>query len=282
MAITRFAPSPTGHMHLGHVFSACVATALGDGYVLRIDDIDHTRCRDAFTNQIFQDLEWLGLPWRGAPQFQSDRLAAYDRALADLQEKDLVYPCYLKRAEIHEILSAPHKPDGENMAMDRIAPSTAGALSQSEIDKRIAANMPPAWRLHNAKVQTLVGELFWPDAHTGQQVRVNVTAFGDVILARKDIGTSYHLSVVVDDAMDHISLVTRGADLCESTDIHRVLQALLGLPTPAYFHHQIIADEDGKRLAKRDDARSIKMLRDSGLSQREILALLPPIPEFPT
>ena len=279
MAVTRFAPSPTGHLHLGHVFSAHIAAALGDGYVLRIDDIDHTRCRPEYTQQIFHDLRWLGLPWTGPVQFQSDRLVAYDEALQRLKETGLVYPCFLKRAEINEILSAPQR-GAETTNTPFAPPSTFGALSQQEIDHRISSGALPAWRLHSNKAIKMFGAVAWQDAATGQAIASNLDMFGDVILARKDIGTSYHLSVVIDDALDNVSLVTRGADLQPSTHIHRVLQAALNLPSPAYFHHELIVDESGRRLAKRDQAKSITFLRESGATPIEIIESLPKIPNI--
>ena len=267
--VTRFAPSPTGLLHLGHAYSALVASRLGNGYVLRIDDIDHTRCRPAFTEQIYRDLDFLGLPWRGKPVFQSRRLAAYGDALASLQARDLVYPCYLTRAELAEVLTAPQE-----------APiATDTTISAAEASRRADRGMAPAWRLRTARALDLVGEVTWMDLRTGRKRPVDMTAHGDVVLARRDIGTSYHLSVVVDDSLDGITLVTRGADLAESTHVHRLLQALLDLPSPAYFHHDLVRDAAGSRLAKRNDAKSIRQLSDEGQSAADIVASLPTITE---
>ncbi|MGB2027003.1 MAG: tRNA glutamyl-Q(34) synthetase GluQRS [Candidatus Puniceispirillaceae bacterium] len=265
--VTRFAPSPTGLLHLGHAYSALVASRLGDGYILRIDDIDHTRCRPEFTEQIYRDLEFLDLPWRGEPVFQSHRLAAYEDALASLRARDLVYPCYLTRAELAEVLSAPQEAP---VATDR-------AISTAEAGRRSDQGMAPAWRLRTGPALDLVGDLTWRDLRTGREQPVDMTAHGDVVLARRDIGTSYHLSVVVDDSLDGVNLVTRGADLAQSTHVHRLLQALLDLPSPAYLHHDLVRDAAGSRLAKRHDAQSIKQLRAEGMSADDIVADLPPV-----
>jgi len=265
--VTRFAPSPTGLLHLGHAYSALVAARLGNGYLLRIDDIDHTRCRPAFTEQIYRDLEFLGLPWRGDPIFQSHRMDTYARALASLQARELVYPCFLTRAELAKVLSAPQE-----------APvATDGVISSGEAARRSEHGMSPAWRLRTAHALDLVGDLTWRDLRSGTDRPVDMTAHGDVVLARRDIGTSYHLSVVVDDSLDGVTLVTRGADLEDSTHVHRLLQALLDLPSPAYFHHGLVRDAAGNRLAKRHDAKSIRQLRDAGMSASDMLASLPNI-----
>lgn len=271
--VTRFAPSPTGLLHLGHAYSALVASRLGDGYILRIDDIDHTRCRPEFTEQIYRDLEFLGLPWCGEPVFQSHRLAAYAEALASLRARDLVYPCYLTRAEVAAVLSAPQEAP---VATDRAIPA-------AEAERRSDKGMSPAWRLRTDRALDLVGDLTWTDlaadSGAGQHRPVDMSAHGDVVLARRDIGTSYHLSVVVDDSLDDVTLVTRGVDLEASTHVHRLLQALLDLPSPTYFHHGLIRDAAGNRLAKRHDAESIKQLRDAGQSADDIVMSLPPAPE---
>lgn len=271
--VTRFAPSPTGLLHLGHAYSALVASRFGDGYILRIDDIDHTRCRPEFTEQIYRDLEFLGLPWRGEPVFQSHRLAAYADALASLRARDLVYPCYLTRAELAEVMSAPQEAP---VATDRAIPA-------AEAERRSEAGKSPAWRLRTDRALDLVGDLTWTDiaakAEAGRHRPVNMSAHGDVVLARRDIGTSYHLSVVVDDSLDGVTLVTRGADLENSTHVHRLLQALLDLPSPAYFHHDLVRDAAGSRLAKRHDSESIQQLRKAGQSANDIAASLPPVPE---
>ena len=220
--ITRFAPSPTGDLHLGHAYSAVVAADLGNGFTLRIDDIDHTRCRPQFVEGIYEDLRWLGLEWQGDPVFQSQRLDAYSAALEDLRRRDLVYPCYLSRAELADVLSAPHA-----------APTaTDTVLPVSEQTRRAETGREPAWRLRTEVALRITGPLTWRDLRSGQDIPVDMQAHGDVVIARRDIGTSYPLSVVIDDQMDRITLVTRGADLAESTHVHRVLQALLDIQSP--------------------------------------------------
>ena len=268
--VTRFAPSPTGRLHLGHAYAALVASHFGNGYILRIDDIDHTRCRPEFTEDIYRDLQFLGLPWRGETVFQSHRHTAYADALASLRSRDLVYPCYLTRAELAGVLSAPQEAPVET---DRL-------LSATEAETRGEQGMAPAWRLRSARALDLVGDLTWIDLGSGCLQPVDMSGHGDVVVARRDIGTSYHLSVVVDDALDGINLVTRGSDLADSTHVHRLLQALLDLPSPTYFHHDLVRDTSGSRLAKRHDAKSIQQLRNEGLTAEGILALLPPIPEL--
>jgi glutamyl-Q tRNA(Asp) synthetase len=268
--VTRFAPSPTGELHLGHAYSAMVADHLGGGYILRIDDIDHTRCRDHFTAGILDDLRWLGLAWTGDLVFQSQRMGAYADALARLQKMDMVYPCYLTRKELSAVLSAPHGTTAP-LATDMILPA-------DEMARRAADGTGAAWRLRTDAALAHTGSLHWFDARTGQMVPVDMSAHGDVVVARRDIGTSYHLSVVVDDALDGITLVTRGDDLADSTHVHRVLQALLGLPDPAYLHHNLIASDTGKRLAKRDHATSLTTLRAHGMTANDLVAQMPPLP----
>lgn len=262
---TRFAPSPTGHLHLGHAFSALVTTRLGNGYHLRIDDIDHTRCRPEYTSQIYEDLAFLGLEWSGEPTRQSDRLPAYDRALQTLRDMDLVYPCYLTRAELAAVLSAPQ--EGPQ--------ATDSFLPHDEQTRRADQGMTPAWRLRTEAAMAKVGEISWTDLRTATHRPVDMTAHGDVVVARRDIGTSYHLSVVIDDAMDGVTLVTRGADLEDTTPVHRLLQALLGLPAPAYYHHELVRDAAGTRLAKRSRSQAISELRANGLGATEILSRMP-------
>ena len=267
---TRFAPSPTGQLHLGHAFSALVAARLGDGYHLRIDDIDHTRCRPEYTDQIYDDLKFLGLDWSGTPTLQSDRLAAYDAALERLRAMDLVYPCYLTRAELAAVLSAPQE-----------APrATDTALSPDEQRRRADHGMAPAWRLRTLAAMQQAGPITWTDLRSGTHRPVDMTPHGDVVVARRDIGTSYHLSVVVDDAMDEVTLVTRGADLEDSTPVHRLLQALLELPAPAYYHHDLVRDDTGTRLAKRSRSQGIAEFRTNGLGATDILSLMPDFSEM--
>ena len=301
--ITRFAPSPTGLLHLGHAYAAKVAHDLarhsGGKMILRIDDIDHTRCRDIFTAQIFNDLDWLGLNWygsaidaqsgRNAPR-QSQRMPAYQAALKTLQDKGLVYPCYLSRRELNELLSAPHAPP--TLQIDRNIPAATPAsviantdqlLSKKEQARRHTAGQGAAWRLRmDAAIDMAMrgneGEtLSWFDHQAGRQI-ANPAQFGDVVIARADIAVSYHLSVVIDDALDGVTLVTRGDDLATSTHLHRLLQALFALSVPDYCHHALVLDQTGKRLAKRDSAHSLEMMRQIHDDPSSIFAKMPPIP----
>ena len=301
--ITRFAPSPTGLLHLGHAYAAKVAHDLarhsGGKMILRIDDIDHTRCRDIFTAQIFNDLDWLGLNWHGStndPQSgrnaprQSQRMPAYQAALKTLQDKGLVYPCYLRRRELNALLSAPHAAPASQI--DRTSPAashdaaianTDQLLSKKEQARRHAAGHGAAWRLRmDAAIDMAMiagnGDyLSWFDHLAGPQI-ANPAQFGDVVIARADIAVSYHLSVVIDDALDGVTLVTRGDDLVESTHLHRLLQALFALPVPNYCHHALVVDQAGKRLAKRDSAHSLESMRQIHDDPSSIFAKMPPIP----
>ncbi len=270
--VTRFAPSPTGEMHLGHAFAAMVANHIGGGYILRIDDIDHTRCKYGFVTGILDDLRWLQLPWRGAPVFQSYRLGSYKDALSRLQALDLVYPCYLTRKELDAVLSAPHGSPAP-VATDSMLPAPEKA-------RRASQGRAAAWRLRSTAALDWAGPVSWFDARNGRDVAVDMTAHGDVVIARRDIGTSYHLSVVVDDAIDGVTHVTRGEDLADSTHVHRLLQVLLDLPSPVYFHHALVATKSGKRLAKRDKAASLASLREAGQTLNNIVANLPQLPSL--
>lgn len=276
-ARTRFAPSPTGELHLGHAYSALTAwRAAGRSdklFCLRIDDLDHTRCRYQYTTQITDDLHWLGLRWAEAPLVQSARLDRYARALDSLRTDGLVYPCYLTRREISSILTAPQ--EGETL---HAAPSTKGLLSDAEQQQRAATGQAPAWRLDSKSALARTGPLFWTDSD-GTRHDIEPETFaeqaGDVVLGRRDVAASYHLSVVLDDADSQIALVVRGADLMPSTPVHRLLQALLGLSVPAWLHHPLVTDETGRRLAKRDQDRSLKAWRDTGLSPADVIAMMP-------
>lgn len=284
--ITRFAPSPTGRLHLGHAYSALVADhharASGGRFLLRIEDIDQGRARPAYEQAIFDDLRWMGLEWPEPVMRQSGRMDAYAQALDALTTRGLLYPCFCTRkdiaAEIEASGHAPHGPDGP------IYPGLCKHLSDEEVAQRIAASEAFAMRLHmDRALGAAVEELSFiecgkgPDVENGK-VLAKPTIFGDVVLARKDVATSYHLAVVVDDAAQGITLVTRGADIFPSTHLHRLLQALLGLPTPAYLHHTLMTDEAGNRLAKRHDARALAALRESGLSGADVMRMLPAIP----
>jgi glutamyl-Q tRNA(Asp) synthetase len=264
--VTRFAPSPTGRLHLGHAYSALkahdFARARGGRFLLRIEDIDQGRSREAFVNAIVEDLAWLGLDWERPIRRQSEHLADYAAALDRLQSMGLVYPCFCTRADIAAAASAPHGEDGP------IYPGTCRGLSGSAR----ATNAPHAWRLDVAKSCETTGPLTWSDH--GNTIAANPRRLGDVVVARKDAGTSYHLAVVVDDALQGVTDVVRGEDLFHATHVHRLLQALLGLPTPRYHHHRLLVGPDGRRLAKRDDAVTLAALRAAGDTPAAIRARL--------
>jgi glutamyl-Q tRNA(Asp) synthetase len=274
MVRTRFAPSPTGRLHLGHALAARVARELArretdGGFLLRFEDIDVTRVREEFYRGIEEDLEWLGLTWDGEPLRQSDRTAAYEAALDELRARGLVYPCFCTRREIQEewsrMAAAPHGPEGP------LYPGTCRGLTAGKREEMLAAGMPHSWRLDANRAAALAGRLTFHDLRFGT-IEVDPSLLGDVVLARKDIGTAYHLAVVMDDAFQEITHVTRGEDLLPSTHVHRLLQELLGLPQPVYLHHPLLLDDEGKRLAKRHDALAIAALRDAGMTPDKVLA----------
>lgn len=275
--VTRFAPSPTGQLHLGHAYAAKVAHDLarqsGGQFLLRFEDIDHTRVREEFYGAIEDDLRWLGFVWDGPALRQSDRTAAYAAALDQLRDSGSVYPCFCTRREIEEEIArmtgAPHGPEGA------LYPGTCRTLSPAERQARFDAGAQPAWRLDVTRAVSLTGPLAFTDLRHGLH-QVDPGLLGDVVLARKDIGTSYHLAVVVDDSFQKVTHVTRGEDLLPSTHVHRLLQALLGFPEPLYLHHPVVTDEKGVRLAKRHDSLSIRTLRGSGLPAADVLKQLPP------
>ncbi|MES2022600.1 MAG: tRNA glutamyl-Q(34) synthetase GluQRS [Pseudomonadota bacterium] len=265
--VTRFAPSPTGRLHLGHAYSAVLAhdlaRASGGRFLLRIEDIDGTRSRPEHVEAIVADLAWLGLERDGPVLFQSTREEAYAAALARLRAMGLLYPCFCTRAEIAASQSAPHGPEP-------IYPGTCRALAEAERAARITAGVRHAWRLDMARaVATADTDLKWTDAIAGP-VRANPLAQGDVVLARKDALASYHLAVTVDDAAQGVTHVVRGADLFAATDVHRLLQALLELPTPLYHHHALLVGPDGQRLAKRNDAPTLESVRLRGEDGRAL------------
>jgi len=276
--VTRFAPSPSGHLHLGHAYSALFAARqAGDGgrFLLRIEDIDGGRARPEFEAAIFEDLAWLGLTWEPPVRRQSDWMAAYAEALAGLEARGLVYPCFCTRkeiaAEISRAAAAPHGP------AEGIYPGTCRHLSAAERRDRKAAGELYALRLDMARALAEAeaahgGPLTWHDRAKGTQT-CDPRAQGDVVLARKDVATSYHLSVVVDDAAQGVTLVTRGEDLFEASHVHRLLQQLLSLPVPEYHHHRLVTDDKGQRLAKRSDALAIRALRAAGHSPEEVIRM---------
>ena len=271
--VTRFAPSPTGRLHLGHAYSAlyaeAIARAAGGRFLLRIEDIDRTRCRPEFEADILDDLDWLGLAWEPMVRRQSDHSADYRAALAQLLKQETVYPCFCTRREIQrEIERAGGAPQGGE---GLFYPGTCRHLSADVRNARMDAGDTYAIRLDAAAAAAFTGPLTFVDRSYGE-INVNPSLLGDVVLARKDIGTSYHIAVTVDDALQAVSCVTRGEDLLESTHVHRLLQRLLGLPEPDYAHHRLLVNAEGQRLAKRDKAVTIRSLRASGQSAAEVRA----------
>ncbi len=272
--VTRFAPSPSGYLHLGHAYSALFAQAqaraAGGRFLLRIEDIDETRCRARFEDGIFEDLAWLGLAWETPVRRQSAHLGDYHRALGRLEEKKLIYPCFCTRkeiqAEIERAGRAPHGPDGP------LYPGTCLGLDGHQRLTRLNTGVPFALRLDMERAQEAVGDLTWADADQGpQEARPQI--FGDVVLARKDVPCSYHLSATLDDHAQGVTLVTRGEDLAPAAHLHRLLQALLGLDAPAYRHHRLVTDEKGRRLAKRDKDLTLRALRQAGHGPAEVRAM---------
>lgn len=274
---TRFAPSPTFYLHLGHAFAAITAARAGTRFLLRIEDIDATRCRPDYEAAIDEDLAWLGLAWETPVLRQSERMDAYAAALQSLQDRALLYPCFCTRAEIAAEIAragdAPTGPDGI------LYPGTCRHFSPAARAEKIAAGVPYALRLDVAAAAGQAGPLFFtehgagPDGETGR-IAVDPLSFGDVVLARKETPASYHLAVVVDDAFQGIDLVTRGHDLFAAAHIQRLLQALLGLPEPAYAHHRLILDEHGRKFAKRNRSVTLRALRQAGRTPDDILRLL--------
>jgi len=275
MIVTRFAPSPTGLLHLGHAYAAITACESGDDFLLRIEDIDKGRSRDNFIQAIFYDLKWLGLSWDEPALRQSSRMAAYAEALAHLKAHGLVYPCFCTRAEIAaEIARAslaqhgPAKDDLATLSLGPCYPGTCRQLCPTQSQQRIAEGESYALRLDVAKAAALTGPLTFRER--GQRYAVDPFFFGDIVIARKDMPTSYHLAVVVDDAFQHVSLVTRGEDLFSATHIQRLLQALLKLPEPSYAHHLLVLDDNGRKFSKRDGAVSLQSLREAGKTPADI------------
>lgn len=268
--ITRFAPSPTGELHLGHAYAAEVAYDLakdaGGRFLLRQEDIDTSRVHTEYYEKIEEDLKWLALNWDGDILKQSDRRDAYEESLDKLKFMGLAYPCFCTRRDIQAALSAPHETD------TAIYPGTCRKISRSESNKRIGAGQAHSWRLDAEKAAHIHGGLIFKDLRFGK-TEANPKINGDAILARKDIGIAYHLAVVVDDHFQGITHVTRGEDLLGATHIHRQLQAVLGFREPVYLHHVCVCDESGKRLAKRDEAKTIRSFRENGFSPAEVLAM---------
>jgi len=268
---TRFAPSPTGYLHLGHAYSALFSAEQGKRFLLRIEDIDQGRCRAEYIDAIFEDLGWLGLSWETPVRIQSRHMETYRTALTTLEERGLLYPCFCTRkdiqAEIKQAGHAPHGPDGVHY------PGTCRHLSIAHRNELKAQGKAFALRLDMAAALKQAGPLTWQDRKAGTQI-ATPEIFGDVVLARKDTPTSYHLSVTVDDHLQDISLVTRGEDLFHASHVHRLLQALLDLNVPDYHHHVLLKGRDGKRFAKRDKSLTIRSLRESDHSREQVLAML--------
>jgi glutamyl-Q tRNA(Asp) synthetase len=273
--ITRFAPSPTGHLHLGHAYSALYAKQCaedqGGRFLLRIEDIDPMRCKTEYEVGLLEDLKWLGLNWPTPVRRQSEHIDDYQNAITKLQNMGLLYPCFCSRKDIRaEIAAAGYAPHASSHGPEGpLYPGICRNLSTNEQQSRIASGVPFALRLNTNTALQITGPLTWHDQLTGTQV-ATPEKFGDPVLARKDIPTSYHLSVTVDDHIQGITFVTRGQDLYSSTHIHRLLQALLNLDTPTYLHHQLLTDSHGQRYAKRSNALTLKFLRDEGHSATSV------------
>jgi glutamyl-Q tRNA(Asp) synthetase len=279
--VFRFAPSPNGYLHLGHAYSAMLnadlARETGGRLLLRIEDIDTTRCKPEFEAAIDEDLTWLGLSWERPPRRQSRHFAEYRAALEKLAALGLIYPAFESRAEIARLIAdqqeqapAPRDPDGAPLY-----PGTARALSPEARERLLRSGAPYALRLDMVAARAHVGDLSWtergegPNGETGR-VTADPAAWGDVIIARKETPTSYHLAVVVDDALQGVTEVVRGQDLFWSTSVHLILQQLLGLPQPLYRHHRLIRDAAGEKLSKSTDATGLRELRAAGVTPAEI------------
>jgi glutamyl-Q tRNA(Asp) synthetase len=277
MIVTRFAPSPTGVLHLGHAYTAITArdAARGGRFLLRIEDIDQGRVREEFVDAIYEDLAWLDLEWEMPVLRQSARFDAYRAALEQLG--DLLYPCFCTRKDIADEIArageAPHGPEGP------LYPGTCRNLPRDEREARITSGASYALRLDVGRAAKIVGALSFEEQGEGPHgehgtITVDPMLFGDFVLARKDIPASYHLAAVVDDAFQGVTLVTRGNDLFSATHVQRLLQSLLGLPAPAYAHHKLILDEQGRKFSKRDRAVTLRDLRERGETPETIRAKL--------
>ena len=264
MTTTRFAPSPSGRLHLGHALSAAIGRSRGTRFLLRIEDLDPGRCRPEYVGGILEDLDWLGIRIDDSPMVQSERIAVYADALGRLRAMGLVYPCFCTRADIAASLTAPHGDAGNAY------PGTCRGLHD---DPARRMNAPHSWRLDSAAALTRVGTPTWTE-DDGCLHHSASADFGDAILARKDAPASYHLACVIDDAAAGVTLVVRGEDLRPSTPTQRLLQQLLGLPQPTYLHHPLVVHEDGRRLAKRDLAPTLAAMRAAGVDGRALAAAL--------
>jgi glutamyl-Q tRNA(Asp) synthetase len=287
MIVTRFAPSPTGLLHLGHAYAAITACDAAERFVVRIEDIDTGRCKPKYETAILEDLRWLGLRFEHPVLRQSTRMAAYRAALNILDARDLLYPCFCTRKDIADEIArsaaAPHY--FESGAAAQLGPDgpiylgLCRSLDKDERAHRIANGEVYALRLDAAKAAREAGPLFFEERGTGPngetgRIRVDPLLFGDVVLARKETPAAYHLAAVVDDAFQGVTLVTRGNDLFAATYVQRLLQVLLGLPAPAYAHHRLILDQQGRKFSKRDHAVTLGALREDGVTPEEIRARL--------
>lgn len=263
MSTSRFAPSPTGRLHLGHAYSAVLGRR-AERWLVRIEDLDPGRSRPEFVDGIFEDLDWLGVERDGPAIVQSERTALYDAALERLKAMGLVYPCFCTRADIAASLTAPHGDAGSHY------PGTCRGLPD---DPERRASTPHSWRLDSGRAIALAGLPGWREAD-GSRFDSDSGQVGDAILARKDAPSSYHLACVVDDCETGVDLVVRGADLRPSTPVQRLLQVLLGLPEPVYLHHALVVNDDGRRLAKRDEAPTLAAMRAAGVDGRALAEAL--------
>jgi glutamyl-Q tRNA(Asp) synthetase len=279
--VFRFAPSPNGYLHLGHAYSAILnyemAQANGGRFLLRIEDIDTLRCRPEFEQAIYEDLAWLGLSWEEPVRRQSEHFLDYAKALNQLAEQKLLYSCFCTRGNILRVVGArqgwPRDPDEAPLY-----PGTCKSLTNEDCRERLAAGQHPAQRLDmDEAIKRVRKPLSWQECGADglkNDVSVQPEIWGDAVLSRKDILASYHIAVVVDDALAGVSTVVRGKDLFKATGLHRVLQELLVLPVPAYHHHDLVLDEAGQKLSKSRSAKSIRVLRQEGLSPADIYARL--------
>ena len=271
MIVTRFAPSPTGLLHIGHVYSLVCsyefAKKNNGKFILRIEDIDFTRCKNLFIEQIIDDINWLKIPFKRTKN-QTLRTKQYSKALDNLKDKELVYACWLTRKEASSTLNAPHNHISQNASL---------RVNDQELKNRKSLGLTPAWRLNIKNCLKYINsqkeKIYWEDIKQGKNL-LNLDQFGDVIIARKDILTSYHLSVTVDDNSDGVTHIIRGNDLESYTNIHRLLQVLLNLRETKWFHHKLVKDTNGKRIAKRSNSKlTIKELRKNGYSAKEVIKL---------
>ena len=272
--VTRFAPSPSGYLHIGHAYSALfaerAARQANGRFLLRIEDIDIQRCRPEFEEAIFEDLDWLGLSWEEPVRRQSDHFDEFSDALTRLVDLGVIYPCFCSRKQIRKEIAAadraPHGPEGPHY------PGTCRQIGISERTEKLNEGIEHAYRLDTAKALDMAGQMVWSDRQAGQ-VEADPGLFGDVVLARKDTPSSYHLACTWDDHVQGITFVTRGEDLFPSTHVHLLLQRLLGLQTPDYHHHKLLTNESGVRFAKRDKSLTIRSLREAGNTPEQVRQL---------